>query len=74
MPVACAAAGFSWGGVLLTSGGSAERFVAGHVLVGLSLICASLVALVASIVRQVANVYKSRERTIWPDGSWSGSA
>jgi uncharacterized membrane protein len=68
VPVACAAAGFIWGGVLLSGsgGGSAERFIAGHVLIGLSLICASLVTLVASIVRQVANVYESRERTIWP--------
>lgn len=49
-----------------SGGGSAEHFIAGHVLIGLSLICESLVALVASIVRQVANVYGSRERTIWP--------
>ena len=67
VPVVCAAAGFVWAGVLLAgSGGSPEQFIAGHVLIGLSLICASLVALVASVVRQVANVYGSRERTIWP--------
>ena len=68
VPAACAAAGFTWAGVLLagSGGGSAEHFIAGHVLIGLSLICASLVALVTSIVRQVANVYTSRERTIWP--------
>jgi hypothetical protein len=66
VPVACAAAVFIWGGVLLSGrgGGSAERFIAGHVLIGLFLICASLVTLVASIVRQVANVYESRELTI----------
>ena len=68
VPAACAVAGFTWAGVLLagSGGGSAEHFIAGHVLIGLSLICASLVALVTSIVRQVANVYTSRERTIWP--------
>lgn len=39
--------------------------VAGHVLTGLSLICAALVALVASIVRQVRNEFTDAERFRW---------
>ncbi len=41
--------------------------VAGHVMFGLSVICAALVALVASIVRQVRNEFGDAERYRW---SW----
>ena len=37
-------------------------FVAGHVMVGLACICTSLIALVATIARQIRNVYTDRER------------
>lgn len=43
-----------------------KYFVAGHVMAGIACICTSLISLVASIVRQVRNVYGSRERLIWP--------
>lgn len=41
-------------------------FVAGTVMGGLACICTSLIALVASIVRQIRNVYTDRERILWP--------
>lgn len=41
-------------------------FVAGHVMVGLACICTSLIALVATIARQIRNVYTEKERTQWP--------
>ena len=41
-------------------------FVAGHVMVGLACICTSLIALVATIARQIRNVYTDRERKRWP--------
>lgn len=43
-----------------------KYFVAGHVMVGLSCICTSLIALVATIVRQIRNTYSSIEQKIWP--------
>ena len=41
-------------------------FVAGHVMIGLACICTSLIALVATIARQVRNVYSATERNRWP--------
>jgi hypothetical protein len=45
--------------------GTTPGFVAGHVMIGLSLICSALVALVASIVRQVRNEFGDAERYRW---------
>ncbi|MCC2314541.1 DUF2776 family protein [Cellulomonas xiejunii] len=45
--------------------GTTPELVAAHVLTGLSLICAALVALVASIVRQVRNEFGDAERFRW---------
>ena len=33
---------------------------------GIACICTSLIALVASIVRQERNVYSDREKSLWP--------
>ena len=41
-------------------------FVAGHVMAGLACICTSLVALVATISRQIRNTYAGSERKWWP--------
>lgn len=41
-------------------------YVAGHVMAGLACICSSLVALVATIVRQIHNNYTKAERKRWP--------
>ena len=53
--------------VTLFAKGGNVALVAGHVMTGLSLICAALVALVASIVRQVRNEFGDAERFRW---SW----
>ena len=37
-------------------------FVAGHVMAGLACICTSLIALVATIARQIRNIYSEKER------------
>lgn len=65
VPATCATTGVAVAVVLLAEGGR-NHFVAGHVLIGLSLICGSLIALVASVARQASNSYRPRERTIWP--------
>ena len=56
-----------WAFVLLAdSNVHPASFVAGHVMIGLACICTSLIALVATIARQVRNVYTARERSLWP--------
>ncbi|MBF0688936.1 MAG: DUF2776 family protein [Cellulomonas sp.] len=49
----------------LYAGGTTPELVAAHVLTGLSLICSALIALVASIVRQVRNEFGDTERFRW---------
>lgn len=44
----------------------AYYFVAGTVMGGLACICTSLIALVASISRQIRNTYTDRDRHLWP--------
>lgn len=56
-----------WAIVLLTkSDGGDYYFVAGSVMSGLACICTSLIALVASIVKQVRNTYTDHDRRMWP--------
>ena len=56
-----------WAFILLSNSHSHPAyFVAGHVMVGLACICTSLIALVATIARQIRNVYTDRERKRWP--------
>ena len=56
-----------WAFVLLSNSHSHPAyFVAGHVMVGLACICTSLIALVATIARQVRNDYSEKERNKWP--------
>ena len=56
-----------WAFILLSNSHSHPAyFVAGHVMVGLACICTSLIALVATIARQVRNDYSERERNKWP--------
>ena len=40
-------------------------FVAGHVMIGLGLICASLIALVGTVLRQIQNLFTGKERWKW---------
>lgn len=56
-----------WAFSLLAHDGTDSRyFVAGHVMMGLACICTSLIALVATIARQIRNIYSASERTWWP--------
>ena len=56
-----------WAFVLLGNSHSHPAyFVAGHVMVGLACICTSLIALVATIARQIRNEYLEKERSKWP--------
>lgn len=56
-----------WCFVLLSrSSRGTEYFVAGTVMGGLACICSSLVALVASISRQIRNDYGEKDRNLWP--------
>lgn len=56
-----------WAFILLAhSNAHPAYFVAGHVMVGLACICTSLIALVATIARQIRNVYTEKERSQWP--------
>ena len=42
-----------------------QYFVAGHVMAGLACICSSLIALVATIARQIRNTYSRLEKRLW---------
>jgi hypothetical protein len=66
IPALFAVVGLVVAATLYARGGNAA-LVAGNVMVGLSLICSALVALVASIVRQVRNEFSDAERYRW---SW----
>ncbi|MEA5003485.1 MAG: DUF2776 family protein [Christensenella sp.] len=52
-------------GIILLAGGSTPSLVAGHVMIGLGLICACLIALVATILRQIQNKFGNAERWKW---------
>lgn len=67
--VAVVASGAAWIWAFVLLGQSEIHpayFVAGHVMIGLACICTSLIALVATIARQVRNVYSADERNRWP--------
>ena len=64
IPAVLAVVGLVIAGTLYARGTTPE-VVAGHVVTGLSLVCSALVALVASIVRQVRNEFGEAERFRW---------
>ncbi|MGH8274963.1 MAG: DUF2776 family protein [Gammaproteobacteria bacterium] len=66
IPLILATIGWVWAIFLLVRGTDASHFIAGHVLAGLAAICTSLIALVASVVRQIRNTYSSRDARLWP--------
>ena len=59
IPIICALIGIVWG-IDIVRSDETPNVVAGHVLAGIGLVCASLVALVASVVRQIQNTYSKR--------------
>ena len=65
VPVAATAIGLVWAIILLTREAETPDFVAGHVLMGITAICASLISLVSTVVRQVRNQFGEAERWAW---------
>ncbi|MDD3108582.1 MAG: DUF2776 family protein [Alistipes sp.] len=64
---------WGWTFVLLSTP-TTPHFVAGSVMGGIACVCTSLIALVASIVRQERNVYTPIEKRAWPQlVLWMGS-
>lgn len=65
VPLVATVISFIWAAMLLRRGAEAPDFVAGHVLMGISAVCASLISLVSTVVRQVRNDFDSPERWAW---------
>ena len=65
VPVVATLVNGAWAAMLLMDEGVTDRYVAGHVLMGLAAICSCLISLVASVVRQVRNQFDARERWYW---------
>lgn len=57
--------GFIWSITLLRSADITPHYVAGHVLLGLTAICACLIGLVATIVHQTRNTFSTKEHWLW---------
>ncbi|WP_206022635.1 MULTISPECIES: DUF2776 family protein [unclassified Salinibacterium] len=64
VPIMMAVVGFGLATSLLVRSDT-PGFVAGHVVLGLSMICTSLIGLVVTIVRQVRNEFSDRGRFAW---------
>lgn len=62
---AAALAAWIWAVVLFAVGGGAAHLVAGSVMLGIACVCTSLIALVASIARQVRGTYTMNEKGAW---------
>lgn len=54
-----------WSFSLFATGHTAPHTVAGSVMLGIACVCTSLIALVASIVRQVNGTYTMQEKGFW---------
>ena len=67
VPLGCALAAYGWALYSLFSGSGQANFIGGLVLTGLAGICASVMALVATVDRQTRNVFGEGERFAW---SW----
>lgn len=65
VPLAATVISCVWAAMLLRRATDSPDFVAGHVLIGLAAICSSLIALVATVVRQVRNQFDEPERWAW---------
>lgn len=65
VPIICSLLGLIRGFYLMFSFSSVPNSVAAHVLIGISLICVSLISLVTSIVKQIQNVFTDKERWVW---------
>lgn len=65
VPVLLTLLGFIWSITLLRSADITPHYVAGHVLLGLTAICACLIGLVATIVHQTRNTFSTKEHWLW---------
>lgn len=65
IPIACTVVGLVFAIYLLSKTNYMPSLVAGFVVLGISLICASLISLVASVVRQIQNTFTNKERWKW---------
>lgn len=65
VPVAATLIAGIWAAILLAGSAQPDHYVAGHVLMGLAMICSSLIALVSTVVRQVRNQFDEPERWYW---------
>lgn len=65
IPVIATIIAVAWGVMLLRREADTPHFVAGHVLLGISAICACLISLVSTVVRQVRNQFDEGERWLW---------
>lgn len=63
IPIICTLIGFIRGVYLLFSSTTNNHFVAGHVLVVISSVCANLIMLVVTIVKQIQNTFTDKERS-----------
>lgn len=66
IPLLCTVGGLGTALSLLLHDGSRPHFIAGHLLAAQALVCAALIVLVVSLVRQIANTYQPWERRVWP--------
>lgn len=64
VPVLLTLFGFIWSVILLRSADITPHYVAGHVLMGLTAICACLIGLVATIVHQTRNTFSVKEHCV----------
>lgn len=65
VPLLLTVLGFIWSVTLLRSANITPHYVAGHVLLGLTAICACLIGLVATIVHQTRNTFSEKEHWLW---------
>lgn len=65
IPITCTSVGILYSFYLLSHINKTDHLIAGFVLFGISLICGSLISLVASVERQIQNKFTNKERWKW---------
>lgn len=65
IPIICTIIGLLFAFKLLINTDKVPSLVAGFVLLGISLVCGSLISLVASVCRQIQNTFTNKERWKW---------
>lgn len=66
IPIICAAILWIECFYLLQDYKDSAHFIAGNVSGGLAAVCTSLIGLVASILRQIRNIYIQKDKWLWP--------